>query len=123
MSEHTSGSKSSDELVWTQTRQIQDIANVCTESTTDAVIQDVVNVATQAQELTDATGVLSESHLVMDLRLSTSSKTWCRKFIEASPSQRAVMLSLALEEFNDGVEGVFISFSEPTYHEDERKVV
>ena len=42
---------------------------------------------------------------------------WAREFREASPSQRAVMLALAMEAFNNGEPGIMLSFSEPEVNE------
>ena len=42
---------------------------------------------------------------------------WAREFKEASPSQRAVMLALAMEAFNNGEPGIMLSFSEPEVNE------
>lgn len=54
--------------------------------------------------------------LQMDLHLVMTTPTgaqWVREFKEASPSVRAVMLSQVMDAFNDGQEGIDLSFSEP----------
>jgi hypothetical protein len=38
---------------------------------------------------------------------------WIKKFRSESPTGRSIMLLQALEAFNDGVDGIMISFSEP----------
>lgn len=51
--------------------------------------------------------------LVMDIQLTTTNREWLEEFRVASPQVRALMLSMAMDLFNDGQEGIFISFSEP----------
>lgn len=61
-----------------------------------------------------AATVKPEAHITMDIQLTFSdNKDWPREFVQASPAVRAVMLSQIMELFNDGQEGIFISFSEP----------
>lgn len=61
-----------------------------------------------------AATVKSGAHITMDVQLTFSdNKDWPREFVQASPAVRAVMLSQIMELFNDGQEGIFISFSEP----------
>lgn len=55
--------------------------------------------------------------LHMDLQLVSSRREWCRRFQEASPEERSILLVRFLEDFADGVEGISVSFSEPKYHE------
>lgn len=65
---------------------------------------------------TSAVTATSAAGLTIDLHLSAT-KEWCRKFLEADPSQRSILLCGFLEDFADGVEGISISFSEPKYRE------
>lgn len=70
----------------------------------------------------DAATVVSQAHtesvgsFSMDIHLTTS-MNWVREFKESSPSRRAVMLSQVMDLFNDGQEGIYLSFSEPEIHD------
>lgn len=53
-----------------------------------------------------------QDSLSMSLWL-TCNPSWIRKFKQESPTNRSIMLLQLLEAFNDGVEGIDVSFSEP----------
>lgn len=55
--------------------------------------------------------------LRFDVNLSVDSAEWPKRFVQASPSERAVMLSQIMDAFNDGEAGIELSFSEPVISE------
>jgi len=54
--------------------------------------------------------------LKMDVNI-TIGGDWCKRFQEASPSERSIMLAGLMDAFNDGQEGIELSFSEPVINE------
>ena len=51
--------------------------------------------------------------LKFDVNLTVDNSEWAKRFIQASSSDRAIMLSQVMDAFNDGVGGIELSFSEP----------
>lgn len=77
---------------------------------------------TEAAVIVPAVIAMSEAQkevggsLKMDFHLTMTTSNgsqWVRDFKAASPDTRAVMLSQVLDAFNDGQEGIELSFSEP----------
>lgn len=55
--------------------------------------------------------------LKFDVNLSVDSVEWAKRFLQSSPSDRAVMLTQVMDAFNDGEVGISLSFSEPVISE------
>lgn len=83
-----------------------------TESTAEEELETAV-VAPIQEPREGTSAATADSHsLNMDIHL-TASKEWCQKFKYADPASRSILLSQLLDAFSDGVEGVYVSFSEP----------
>ncbi len=101
MSEHTPDTTSEGTSPFVGLAQVEGTATDITQEVTGHVV------LAKPQAQTEPSGSVE-----MDIRLTTT-REWCREFKQASPSQRAVMLSVVMDLFNDGQEGIDISFSEP----------
>lgn len=85
-----------------------------TATTEPAIItQPIAGSAAIATTSTDTGSSNIEGVTSFDVWIETS-QMWVKKFKEADPSARSLMLIELLEAFADGQDGVQVSFSEPT---------
>ena len=69
---------------------------------------------------TTKSAVIAESPRELSLKFDvhlTYTKEWSQEFLRSTPSQRSIMLAQILEAYSDGVEGIYLSFSEPVVSE------
>lgn len=100
MEERTGTFRSEDQL-------LQDLMRAEVASSPEGIATGGITGATQ-----DAAPAESQASLRFDVHL-TYTKEWSQEFLQSTPSQRSIMLSQILEAFSDGVEGIYLSFSEP----------
>ena len=55
--------------------------------------------------------------LKFDVNLSVDRPDWVKKFVEASCTERAILLSQVMDAYNNGELSVEMSFSEPVVYE------